>query len=144
MAKPRHPQPGEHAMYFQLDHVAIHASDVARSTAFYCRVFGLENEYPGRWENSPTILIATKSRTGVAIFRATRDRAVDTPEHGDRTAGVIDHFAFRLSREDWEAFRDRLSTLGIPFEEKEFGICTSVFIRDPDGILIEITTYPEL
>lgn len=130
-------------MDLQLDHVAIHASDVARSEAFYSRVFGLENEYPGRWDNSPTILISPGSRTGVAIFRATRDRAMDTPEHGDRPVGVIDHFAFRLSRAEWEACRERLRTLGVAFEEKEFGICTSVFIRDPDGILVEVTTYPE-
>lgn len=134
-------------MEIQLDHVAIHAADVARSEAFYTSVLGLVNQYPGRWDSSPTILMHPGSATGVAIFRATSNTARhDQPspgEHANRPAGSIDHFAFRTSRADWEAYRERLSTLNIDFEERQFGISTSIFVRDPDGILVEVTTYPD-
>lgn len=131
-------------MQIQLDHVAIHAADVARSEAFYTRVLGLVNQYPGQWDSSPTILMHPDSATGVAIFRATQHDEPGPPEHDDRPAGTIDHFAFRTSRAGWEAYRQRLGSLGIDHEERRFGISTSIFVRDPDGILVEVTTYQDV
>ena len=126
-------------MEIQLDHVAVYASDVARSVKFYAEVLGLEDAFPGRWGGAPTIMMAPGSRTGVAIFPAEND--------GDgrsaRRAASIDHFAFRTSRREQDALRTRLDALGVEYEVQEFGICHSVFLRDPDGVVVEVTTYEQ-
>ncbi len=124
-------------MDIQLDHVAINVSDMDRSEAFYGRVLGLKDAFPGEWGGAPRILMAPGSRTGVAIFPAESGPADRPP----RPAGVVDHFAFRTSRAAWEAFRGRLEELGIEHDEQRFGICYSVFFRDPDGNKVEVTTY---
>lgn len=128
-------------MEIQLDHVAINASDVARSAAFYADVLGLEDAYPGEWGGSPTIMMAPGSRTGVAIFRATAPGTGGARAHADRPAGEIDHLAFRTTLADQAALIARLRELGVEHEEQEFGICRSVFVRDPDGVIVEVTTY---
>jgi len=130
-------------MEIQLDHVAIYAADVARSAAFYTRVLGLVNRFPGMWDNSPTILMHPESATGIAIFPATQHDETGPLDNNNCPAGTIEHFAFRTSRAGWDAYRERLGSLGIDHEQRKFGICTSIFIRDPDGILIEVTTYQD-
>lgn len=124
-------------MDIQLDHVAINATDVAKSAAFYAEVLGLENAYPGEWGGSPTIMMAPGSRTGVAIFPA----EVDDDERTNRGPGAIDHFAFRTSRSEQDRLRERLDELGIEHRVQAFGICHSVFVSDPDGVVVEVTTY---
>ena len=109
------------------------------SKAFYSRVLGLEDAYPGEWGGAPTIMMAPGSRTGVAIFPA------ETGDDGrtNRGPGAIDHFAFRTSRAEQDRLRKRLDELGIEHRVQAFGICHSVFVRDPDGVVVEVTTYDE-
>lgn len=124
-------------MDIQLDHVAVYASDVARSKAFYSQVLGLEDAYPGEWGGTPTIMMAPGSRTGVAIFPA----EVDDDGRTNRGPGAIDHFAFRTSRAEQDQLRERLDGLGVAYDVQAFGICHSVFVSDPDGVVVEVTTY---
>ncbi len=86
-------------------------------------------------------MMAPGSRTGVAIFRATAPSATGVREHSDRPAGVIDHLAFRTTLAGQAALLSRLRERGIEHEEQEFGICRSVFVRDPDDVIVEVTTY---
>ncbi|MFI4898050.1 MAG: VOC family protein [Phycisphaerales bacterium JB059] len=126
-------------MEIQLDHVAVFVSDLDRSKAFYAGVLGLEDAYPGQWDGSPTIMMAPGSRTGVALFPA----EIAGDGRTNKRPGAIDHFAFRTSREAQDELRSRLERDGIEHRVKEFGICHSVFVHDPDGVEVEITTYDE-
>ncbi len=126
-------------MEVQLDHVAVYVSDLERSKAFYAEVLGLEDAYPGQWGGAPTIMMAPGSRTGVAIFPA----EIGDDGRTNRGPGAIDHVAFRTGRGEQDGLRVRLDALGIAYEVKEFGICHSVFVRDPDGVVVEVTTYDD-
>lgn len=56
-------------------------------------------------------------------------------------AGGVHHVAFRTPDEDYEAWADRLSTLGIPNSgEVDRFWFRSLYFREPNGILFEIAT----
>jgi catechol-2,3-dioxygenase len=51
------------------------------------------------------------------------------------------HFAFRADRANFEAAQETFRERGIAFEFADHGICHSVYVSDPDGHRVEITTY---
>lgn len=113
------------------DHVAIEVADVEASVAWYIDVLGLERRMEEEWGSHPAVVCVGESC--VAIF----------PSDGsERTSGdMIQHFAFRVDRANFvraqESFRER----GIEFRFADHGESHSVYIADPDGHRIEITTY---
>jgi len=119
-----------------IDHVAITVSDLARSLAWYRDVLGLERRHEEEWGDVPTMMCV--GETCVALFPADGPSAkpVDV-----RATVSMRHFAFRADRENFEAAQERFRELGIEFESADHGIAQSVYISDPDGHRIEITTY---
>jgi catechol 2,3-dioxygenase-like lactoylglutathione lyase family enzyme len=119
-----------------IDHVAITVSDLKRSLAWYRDVLGLERRHEAAWGDVPTMMCA--GETCVALFPsdATDPMPVDV-----REAVSMRHFAFRVDRANFEAAQARFGELGIEFESADHGIAQSVYISDPDGHRIEITTY---
>jgi di/tricarboxylate transporter len=83
------------------------------------------------------VVVAPGSRTGVALFPA----EIAGDGRTNKRPGAIDHFAFRTSRGAQDELRSRLERNGIEHRVKEFGICHSVFVHDPDGVEVEVTTY---
>jgi catechol 2,3-dioxygenase-like lactoylglutathione lyase family enzyme len=53
----------------------------------------------------------------------------------------LHHIAFRVDGENFEAAQRRFRDLGIEFRTADHGIAPSVYVADPDGHRIEITTY---
>jgi catechol-2,3-dioxygenase len=51
------------------------------------------------------------------------------------------HVGFRTSRRGLEAARAELTARGIQFREGDYGIAWSLYLPDPDGHQVEITTY---
>ena len=51
------------------------------------------------------------------------------------------HFAIRLDRANFEAIRAALADRGIDAELWDHTICHSLYVRDPDGHQVELTTY---
>jgi catechol 2,3-dioxygenase-like lactoylglutathione lyase family enzyme len=51
------------------------------------------------------------------------------------------HLAFRANRENFLAAQHELEKRGIKFEFQDHEISHSIYFRDPDGHLLEITTY---
>lgn len=111
-----------------LDHYTIRTSNLDASVAFYEGVLGLRNgerpafTYPGAWLYVGDV------------------PAVHLIGGGPRDAGTgaVDHIAFRAS--GCEAFTRRLGGRGIPFEETAppgAGM-RQVFLKDPDGLTIEV------
>jgi catechol 2,3-dioxygenase-like lactoylglutathione lyase family enzyme len=56
-------------------------------------------------------------------------------------ADPLRHVAFRTSRRGLEAAKAELRARGIAFEERDYDVAWSVYMPDPDGHLVEITTY---
>ncbi len=120
----------------QIDHVAIAVSNLSLSLAWYRDVLGLERRFEDVWGDVPTMVCA--GETCVALFPAHSPRPKPTP--GPDTIAMR-HFAFRVDRENFRQAQERFRKLGVEFSFADHGVAHSVYIADPDGHRIEITTY---
>lgn len=112
------------------DHVAIHVKDVEASVAWYKDVLRLERRLEEEWGLHPAVVCLGDSC--VAIFPAEDDGVARE---------AIDHFAFRVDRANFERAQEAFRERGIGFRFADHGASHSVYISDPDGHRIEITTY---
>jgi catechol 2,3-dioxygenase-like lactoylglutathione lyase family enzyme len=118
----------------RLDHVSLNVGDRPRSIDWYRDVLGLElmNE-PGA-DDWPAFM----GRFGacVGLFQA------QSPAAGRKAEAVgFRHLAFMVGREDLEHARAHFAELGVEFRFEDHGNAHSVYVRDPDGHTIELTTY---
>lgn len=51
------------------------------------------------------------------------------------------HFAFRVDRANFEQAQHELTARGIEFEFEDHTISQSIYLSDPDGHRIELTTF---
>lgn len=117
----------------QLDHVALNVSDMARSAQWYRDVLGAEHVYAGLWDGEPMMLAV--GSTLVALFHGDPSGSAARPPVG------VDHFAFRADRANFDAARAALAARGISVRFSDHDICYSLYLSDPDGNVVEITTY---
>jgi len=115
-----------------LDHVGLVVSDVPRSVRWYREVLGLRRAYEDAWGDFPAVLEAGGS--GVALFHNEDGRPVPVDD-------PMRHVGFRTSRRGLEAAKAELRARGIEFHEGDYGVAWSVYLPDPDGYQVEITTY---
>jgi catechol-2,3-dioxygenase len=114
-----------------LDHVALTVGDQQVSDSWYRDVLGLERKHADAWGDTPIALMAQGS--GLALFKAT------APD-GNRAAGLR-HIAFRVDRENFELAQDDFRRHGIAFEFQDHVVSQSIYFEDPDGLVVELTTY---
>jgi lactoylglutathione lyase len=117
----------------ELNHVAIHVKDVEASCRFYGDVLELPRlprpafTFPGAW------------------FRL--GEAQELHIIGERTEPVIahnrgNHFALRVDNlDEWEQRLDKLGVNHLSRKTRPDGIL-QLFLRDPDGHVIELFTPP--
>ena len=120
----------------QIDHVAITVAELERSIAWYGDVLGLERRFQDEWGDVPTMMCA--GETCVALFVS--ERSGEGPV-GPHQTPSLHHIAFRVDRQNFEAARRHFRDLAIEFRTTDNGIAQSIYIADPDGHRIEITTY---
>jgi catechol-2,3-dioxygenase len=72
----------------------------------------------------------------VALFQA----QVETPERQPESTGLR-HVAFMVGRDDLAGAQTRLRDHGVEFRFEDHGNAHSVYFPDPDGNVIELTTY---
>lgn len=116
----------------QFDHVAFTVSDLAKSRQWYEQVLGLERRYAEAWPDFPVVLCAGEAC--VALFPSSAERTPQ-PNSGLR------HLAFRTSRAAFDLAREALAAREIAFHIEDHGICHSLYLADPDGYQVEVTTY---
>ena len=118
-----------------LDHVAIRVRDLEQSRQWYMEVLGLKPYQKEEWGPFPIFLLAGK--TGIALFPAKPGAPPLDPSH----KGVkIDHFAFQVDRENFEKARQQFEAKGIPYNWQDHHFFHSIYLRDPDGHQVELTT----
>ena len=129
-----------------IDHVALSVSNVKRSAQWYIDVLGFERRHEGMWDGIPTFVV--KGTTAIAFFPAnTEARSVrQGTDSAWRTASPRDrirmrHLAFRASRKNFLLAQEELERRGIDFEFSDHEIAHSIYFEDPDGHILEITTY---
>ncbi|HEX7355561.1 MAG TPA: VOC family protein [Mycobacteriales bacterium] len=124
-----------------IHHAALICSDPERTIDFYQGLLGfplvelVENrDYPG----SSHFFFDVGNRTLLGFF--------DFPglglQPGVESIGTVQHIAVHVPREQWEMLRDRLDDKAIPYDGPGRGIPESMYVRDPDGITIELLSDP--
>lgn len=119
----------------------IYVADVARARAFYERIFGFEVIFAdGRmctFAVAPAqVLIIFQS--GGTLKPVPVGDGVIPPHDG----GGPQHFAFAIAAADREAWRAHLEAEGVAIESTVTWPAggTSLYFRDPDGLLVELAT----
>ena len=77
--------------------------------------------------------------TCVALFQS--DGATEKEESPSVGQRGLNHVAFLVDRPDFQAARAGLPARGIEIRQSNHGVSDSIYITDPDGHEIEITTY---
>ena len=118
-----------------LDHVAIRVKDIELSAQWYEKVLGLKRLSIPEWGNYPVFMSCGKS--GVAIFPAN----LADPEINKQSKNTgVSHFAFNVSKEDFEKAQKHYENLTIEFDFQDHHYFHSIYTKDPDGHTVELTT----
>ena len=127
-----------------LDHIVINVADVARTAEWYHTILGMEVKVfdPGQGKASRTSLVFGNQKINV------RPRDADTVEWftADHIASGSDDLCFLTASTPDEVVA-HLAAHGVAIEEGPTkkqgarGTLLSVYCRDPDGSLIEISSY---
>jgi catechol 2,3-dioxygenase-like lactoylglutathione lyase family enzyme len=117
----------------RIDHVGLNVRDLVTSAEFYRRVLGFTVVH--KW--TTTWMVGTDTMR-LGLFQ----RPHSVPLCDIDNAIAITHVAFRTDAAGFSAAQVELRKLGLAFDPPEdTGIAHSIFILDPDGHQIEITTY---
>ena len=129
-----------------LDHLVINVSDVARTAEWYRKILGMEVKVfdPGQGKPTRTTLMFGHQKINV------RPRDADKVEWftADHIAAGSDDLCFLTSSPPDEVVA-HLKACGVAIEEGPVakqgarGTLRSVYCRDPDGSLIEISSYED-
>jgi len=122
-----------------VDHLALICSDIERTIEFYTRTLGMRLVKLVANRDDPTsthIFLDMGGGNLMAFF--------DFPKHGPaatvRGIGSMHHVALKAEPSKYQALLRRLDEAGLAYSihgDREAG---SVYLRDPDSILIEVTT----
>jgi catechol 2,3-dioxygenase len=118
----------------RIDHVSLNVSDRQRSIAWYRDVLGLEQRGSPRRDDWPVFM--GDFGACVALFQA----QVESPDRAPESAGLR-HVAFMVGRDDLSDAQERLREHGVDFRFEDHGNAHSLYFPDPDGNVIELTTY---
>jgi catechol 2,3-dioxygenase-like lactoylglutathione lyase family enzyme len=148
----------------RLDHIAVTVSSLERSLPFYTEVLGLTEVERHRLEGETISTMAGKH--GV-IMQVVRLAAPDTPNilvdlqqyigpKGDvsnAALGMANHSHFCFGVKDLESAYRQLRAKGVEFvsapvtfdlgEEWDYGAVKVVFLKDPDGFILELVEMPQ-
>lgn len=119
-----------------IDHIAILVRDVAASVEWYRDVLGLQRRHEEVWGDFPAVVGV--GGTSLALFPVA---VADPKPRPDRDTIAMRHFAFRVTRRNFERAKAHLADRGIPFTEQHHQIAESIYFFDPDGHEVEVTTY---
>jgi len=116
----------------RLDHVSLNVVDRARSIAWYRDVLGLPQLNQPTEDDEPVFLGQPGLQFG--LFQA----QIQSPAREPESSGLR-HIALVVG--DLDAAQERLGSHGVEFIYENHGNALSVYFRDPDGHVLELTTY---
>lgn len=125
----------------RVDHLVLTVSDIEKTTQFYEKALGLEREFFKGPEGQPRYaLLFGKSKINL------QDKATETPTKARvPTIGAGDFCL--ISTVPLDEFIAHLKAVGVPIDtgpvqrRGAMGPIRSVYLRDPDGNLVEVAEY---
>ncbi|MEH0938438.1 VOC family protein [Micromonospora psammae] len=118
------------------DHLVLTVADVERSLRFYCGSLGLAPVRLDDW------------RAGRVPFPSVRIDAGTIVDlvHGRRGESNVDHFCLVVAPLDWAEVVASGAFDVVEGPVGRFGArgsATSIYVRDPDGNVVELRWYPQ-
>jgi len=114
-----------------IDHIHIYAPDREAAADWYAETLGLTPDpVTAVWADDPSGPLTVQDASGhihLAIFKAPQPK----PQS----------FAFGVSGEEYESWRDHLTGKGLDVIESDHAISWSIYITDPYENQLEFTTY---
>ncbi|MFB6161479.1 MAG: VOC family protein [Haloferacaceae archaeon] len=123
------------------DHVTIWGSNEADTVAFYRDLLGmpLVLRQPNLDDPSQTHLFFDTGDGRILTFFVSDERDADpSPQRGG--VGSVHHLAFRVAPDRFEEVMAALEADGRGYNVFDRGIFHSLYTRDHDGLVIELTT----
>ena len=117
----------------QIDHIALRCASPAATKSWYETVLGFEHVFAGQWDGVPIVL--RLGSTYIALF---------PQKEGEPPAvnGQAWHLALRAATyADFQSAQSELHARGVAFQFRDHNVAHSIYFTDPDGFLLEITTY---
>jgi len=117
--------------------IVLSVHDVTRAVAFYRDVLGLTVSSPPERRN-PIFLTAGPAQVGIPQFivlvQLPADAAAFTPPR------TLHHLALEIAPEDFDAERERLTSLGYAVRTGQHPIVPSrtMYVNDPEGNEVEL------
>jgi len=103
----------------RIDHISVQVTDMARSIAFYEKIFGLK-------------ILGEDKANEIVRMGVTR---IIVSLHRKPPVGIVDHFAIAIDDFDREAVTAELAKHGLKAEQNlDYGF----YVRDPEGIPVQI------
>lgn len=117
----------------QIDHIALRCASPEVTKAWYVDTLGFEHVFPGQWSGVPIVL-----RLGSTLITLFPQKGSERTPTDDRAW----HLALRAATyADFQSAQTELQARGISFQFQDHEISHSIYFFDPDGFLLEITTY---
>jgi catechol 2,3-dioxygenase-like lactoylglutathione lyase family enzyme len=117
----------------QIDHVALRCASPEATKEWYVRTLGFEHVFQDQGADSPIFL-----RLGSTFLTLFPEKANERPSGNGRAW----HMALRaVTYADFRSAQEELQTQGVSLQFRDHEISHSIYFFDPDGFLLEITTY---
>jgi catechol 2,3-dioxygenase-like lactoylglutathione lyase family enzyme len=117
----------------QIDHIALRCASPEATKAWYVSTLGFEHGFPDQRSGSPIFL-----RLGSTYITLFPEKENQPPSANGRAW----HLALRAATyPDFLSAQAELQARGISFQFRDHEISHSLYFSDPDGFLLEITTY---
>ncbi|HWL42146.1 MAG TPA: VOC family protein [Ilumatobacter sp.] len=119
-----------------LDHIVLVVADVEAALDWYMRHAGLESVNVDAWRDGQALFPSLR------VNEATIIDFVEGEPGSER--GHLDHICFVVSPDDLVSIAadDRLEIVDQGERSGARGVGQSVYVRDPDGLLVEFRSYP--
>lgn len=121
-----------------LDHLVVLAADVDRSMAWYQEVLGLEPLRYEEWKRREVPFPSLRINAGTIID------VVPRPEGETAGGRNVDHFCVAAAPTDLDALAASGAVEVVEGPVERWGArgdATSLYVRDPDGNVVEIRHY---
>lgn len=115
------------------DHVALTIKDLQRSADWYKLVFDFDVLH--KWTNT---WMVGHGNMKIGLFQRPNGALVEDLD----SKIAIQHVAFLVDGDKFAAAQEAIKKRGVSMEGPEdTGIALSIFFNDPDGHILELTTY---
>lgn len=139
------------ALPLRLHHNAYVCADQERTRHFYEDIIGLPllatwieegefPEFPGRKMAYSHTFFGIGDGGALAFFEFADPEAAKAYKANKQPFFV--HIALAVTEEVQDAIKQRLEAAKLPVRERDHGYCKSIYVQDPDGMIVEFTSDP--